>query len=95
MKSDTLHLVLRYQWYDMVCRGEKTEEYRAIRTWKRRIGENVKFVVFHRGYSSTVMKFKVNGVNIGIGKPEWGAPKDKEVLIIKLGERLKWTGRKY
>lgn len=89
MKSDTLHLVLKYRWYDMINRGEKTEEYRAISTWQRRIGENVKFVVFHRGYSSVVMKFRIGRVSIGLGKPEWGAPQDKEVLIIKLGERLK------
>lgn len=89
MKSDTLHLVLKYQWYDMICRGEKTEEYRAVSTWLRRIDDDVKFVIFHRGYSSTVMKFRIDRVSIGLGKPEWGAPKDKEVLIIKLGERLK------
>ena len=28
--NDTLHLVLKREWYDMIASGEKTEEYRAI-----------------------------------------------------------------
>lgn len=48
-----------------------------------------KYIVFHRGYSSETMKFECrNPILIGKGKPEWGAPKDKEVFVIKLGRRL-------
>lgn len=33
------------------------------------------------------MTFKIDGIDFGMGKPEWGAPTDKEVFIIKIGER--------
>lgn len=45
-------------------------------------------VCFHKGYTSTVMTFKIDSICIGKGKPEWGAPTDRYVFIIKLGERL-------
>lgn len=45
-------------------------------------------VCFHRGYTSTTMTFVVESIDVGQGKPEWGAPADRDVFIIKLGERL-------
>lgn len=34
----TLHLVLKSKWYDMIDRGEKTEEYREIKPyWEKRL----------------------------------------------------------
>lgn len=44
-------------------------------------------VRFRRGYTSATMLFKCQGITIGKGNPEWGAP-EKEVFIIKLGERV-------
>lgn len=46
------------------------------------------YVCFHRGYTNTTMTFELKDINIGIGNPEWGAPTDRPVFIIKLGERL-------
>lgn len=35
---NTLHLVLKAQWYDMIASGEKTEEYREVKWfWVRRL----------------------------------------------------------
>lgn len=45
-------------------------------------------VRFHRGYTNTTMLFEIKSMHIGIGNPDWGAPEDKEVFIIKLGKRL-------
>ena len=45
-------------------------------------------VCFHRGYTNTTMTFELKDIDIGIGNPEWGAPTDRPVFIIKLGERL-------
>lgn len=45
-------------------------------------------VRFHRGYTSTTMLFECNGITIGKGNPAWGAPENKKVFIIKLGDRL-------
>lgn len=37
-KSDTLHLVLKAKWYNMIASGEKKEEYRDITLyWKKRL----------------------------------------------------------
>lgn len=47
-----------------------------------------KYVRLHRGYTSTTMTFEIKDITIGRGREEWGAPKDKEVFIIKLGKRL-------
>ena len=46
------------------------------------------YVCFHRGYTSTTMTFAIESIDTGRGKPEWGAPADRGVFIIKLGERL-------
>lgn len=36
-KFDTLHLVLKGKWYDMIASGEKKEEYREIKPyWRNR-----------------------------------------------------------
>lgn len=45
-------------------------------------------VLFRYGYTKKTMEFKCEGISIGIGNPKWGAPKDEEVFIIKLGERI-------
>lgn len=44
-------------------------------------------VRFHRGYTNTTMLFKCEGITIGKGNPDWGAP-EEEVFIIKLGELI-------
>lgn len=107
--ADTLHLVLKGKWYDMIASGEKTEEYREPKPyWIKRIldGSTAKLpelaplprqlslrnkyerVCFHRGYTSQTMIFKIKDVSVGIGKVAWGAPVDKVVIIIKLGNRI-------
>lgn len=45
-------------------------------------------VCFHKGYTSTVMTFKIYRISTGKGNPEWGAPTDRPVFIIKLGDRV-------
>ena len=60
-----LHLILEYQYYEAIDRGEKTVEYRDNTLyWRRRIipkwnsnGGNK--VVFHRGYTKTTMTFEL------------------------------------
>lgn len=44
-------------------------------------------VRLRRGYTSTTMLLKCEGISIGKGNPAWGAP-EEEVFIIKLGERI-------
>lgn len=88
----TLDLVLKGKWYDMIAGGGKREEYRDLsRHWVSRIWYNkdkIKAVRFHRGYTSTTMTLEVKEITVGMGNPQWGAPTDRDVIIIKLEERL-------
>lgn len=52
------------------------------------VGKPYTHVRFHRGYTSTTMTFEFSGLSVGLGNPDWGAPKDEQVFIIKLGKRL-------
>lgn len=103
-KSDILHLVLKGKWYDMIASGEKKEEYRKIKPyWEKRLElKNIKwtdcwgprfkpfrYVCFHRGYTDRTMTFEIEGIASGYGNPEWGAPTDDMVFIIKWGRRMK------
>ena len=45
-------------------------------------------VRFRYGYTKRTMLFELKGITIGVGNPEWGAPDDKEVFILKLGDRI-------
>jgi len=110
----SLELVLKAEWYDMIERGEKLEEYRDITPyWRKRICRNDRFcvmkgvckaniychydngvpcrhetVTFHRAYTGTTMKFRIEKVVIGHGRTEWGAKEGEKYYVIKLGERL-------
>jgi len=42
---------------------------------------------FRYGYTKRTMLFKLDSISIGVGKSEWGAPKEK-VFILKLGEKI-------
>jgi len=44
-------------------------------------------VRFRYGYTKRTMLFKIDEIIIGRGNPNWGAPTDKDVFIIKLGEK--------
>lgn len=101
----TLYLPLKKQWYEMIERGEKTEEYRECKQyWAKRLidvyrddGCNNKVplnfikvfdaVCFSYGYTKRRMTFECDGITIGRGRPEWGAPEDC-VFVIKLGKRI-------
>lgn len=45
-------------------------------------------VRFSKGYTNTVMQFEIESITIGHGCPEWGAPPDRMVFVIRLGERI-------
>lgn len=45
-------------------------------------------VRFRYGYTRRTMLWSIDGISIGRGRTEWGAPEDEEVFIIKLKERI-------
>lgn len=57
----------------------------ALRYFPR---EHYDAVCFHRGQGGRqTMLIECKGISVGYGNPEWGAPADREVFIIKLGNR--------
>lgn len=44
-------------------------------------------VKFSYGYTRRTMKFEIESITIGRGRPEWGAP-EEEVFIVKLGQKI-------
>lgn len=89
MKIKPLYLTLKRNWFDMIDSGEKREEYREIKPyWEQRLlGKNFTHVEFRNGYGRHVPSIlcRCLSIKIGMGKPEWGAPRDRQVFIISLG----------
>lgn len=120
-----LHLTLKKKWFDMIRSGDKTEEYREIKSywaarlfyripvpwggfftplsdlakddyqfngWKSFTGgapvfNQFEFVQFRNGYAKDAPYIlrKCLGIEIGEGRPEWGAEPGKKYFVIKLG----------
>ena len=45
-------------------------------------------VRFRYGYTKRTMLYKIDEITIGRGNPNWGAPSDKDVFIIKFHEYI-------
>lgn len=84
----TLHLVLKYKWFDMIASGEKLEEYRTWNDyWKKRIydkREEIEEVCFHRGYTDTTVTKKVQKIFISTGFAKWGGDPNMIYYVIRL-----------
>ena len=99
MDKDTLNLVLKTNWYELIKAGTKKEEYRELTNyWERRLcffpyekrqPRNFITVCFHKGYTNEKILLECNGIEIGPGRPEWGAEPGKKYFIIKLGKEIK------
>ena len=86
-----LHLNLKKQWFDMIRSGIKKSEYREIKPyWNVRLRKRYDAIRFRNGYAKNApsMLVELRGVMMGAGRLGWGAPKDKAVWILILGEIL-------
>jgi len=101
--SKTLKLTLNKQWFDLIEKGIKTEEYRENKEyWFKRLcnsdalvnGDIVfkKFdlVEFTNGYNkkSPQVTMECKGIEIGVGRGEWGAIEDTQYFVILLGNEV-------
>lgn len=87
--EETLHLPLKKEWYDLIERGIKTEEYREIKPyWTKRLMKRYCQVKFTYGYTNRTMTFEIESITIDKGKSEWGAETGKQYYVIKLGKRV-------
>jgi len=93
-----LKLTLNKEWFNLIQRGIKTEEYREVKPYwiTRLVHQNIlnngkfqhfDFVQFTNGYSKTSpqVTMECKGIEVGTGKAEWGAVGSTEYFIIKLG----------
>ena len=44
-------------------------------------------VRFRYGYTKRTMTYEIDKISIGVGNPEWGAPKEN-VIIISIGKKV-------
>ena len=77
--SDKVHLILKHRWYDMIESGEKLIEYRDATEFYRKRLFGKKYVVLHRGYTSTVITFKIVKIQLS---------KNHTTYELYLGERV-------
>lgn len=87
-----LHLTVKKQWFDMIAKGIKKEEYREIKDyWVKRL-TNKKFdkVLFKNGYNkdAPTMIVECKGIETTTGKTEWGAEEAENYFVIRLGKIL-------
>lgn len=80
-----LDLPLKKEWYIMIESGAKREEYRVLKPyWLSRLTHSdFTHVRFRYGYTKRTMLYKIDEITIGRGNPNWGAPPEKDVFIIK------------
>lgn len=84
-----LTLPIKKKWFDMICSGEKKEEYRELSAYFERrlqkyVGQTLNFAL-RNGYSLKSPLILCQGiVDIGFGNPEWGAESGKLYYVLKI-----------
>ncbi len=91
-----LTLPIKKKWFDMISDGQKLEEYREIKPYYETrfrslwqgslIGYNARRkICFRNGYGKGVPEIIATvTLDIGEGKPEWGAEPGKNYYILKI-----------
>lgn len=88
-----LNLTLKKKWFDMILSGEKTEEYREIKSyWISRLMtgndfKDIEYIRFTNGYSKDAPTFLIycKHIEMAEGRPEWGAEPNTKYFVLKLG----------
>ena len=92
-----LELAVTYHWYDEIESGRKKEEYRKDTPYYRKrlmypescteVWKKYDAIRFRRGrFGKKTMLVKHEGTRLGFGNPEWGAPEDEKVFVLRLGD---------
>lgn len=98
--AKTLHLVVTYEWFDMINSGEKKHEYRVFKPHWAKVFEYWKqydTVTFHRGYTRTTCEFVLENVypptlSQYMAKEALGADLSKNLYTLVLGDRVERGG---
>ena len=84
---------IKKHWVSRICTKHAGAIGGDLMDRHKVIAHNIKHydaIEFTNGYGNHMPKILIecNGINIGRGKPEWGAPTDKDVFIEQLGKIL-------
>ena len=87
-----LTLPIKKKWYDMILSGEKKEEYREEKPYYLQrfatlgVGDkSVHTILLRNGYSSNSPTLQCEvSIDVGYGKEEWGAEKDKTYYVLSI-----------
>ena len=90
---DTLHLVLKHNWFEKIKSGEKRFEYRECKPfWDKKFqpvldGKKTiwKHVIFHDGYTDRIIKCELLSIDITTEKNDLNK---SQVYRLKLGQIL-------
>ena len=85
-----LTLPIKQEWFDMICRGEKREEYREVTEyWRKRIdsARTLDYKQFKEIFDSKspTATLRVH-LTLGKGVQEWGAEPYKDYYILQILE---------
>ncbi len=76
-----------FYWTKRLCRSKGDCDwggYCAVSLCtKRGVPTDLTHVLFRYGYTKRTMLYAIDSITIGRGCPEWGAPEDRDVFIIK------------
>ena len=93
-----LVLPIKKKWFDMIKAGEKLEEYREIKPYyKKRLLNYFEYsdygsIILRNGYNrESPSLLCLCTLDIGIGKPEWGAEENKKYYILRIKEAKEIT----
>lgn len=86
----TVIMPIMKKWFDMILKGEKTEEYRAIKEhWRKRLlHDKTTHLKLINGYGrdKPYLLIELKNISIGTGREEWGAVPGEEYYKLELGE---------
>lgn len=97
IQGGALVLTLKKKWFDMILSGEKTEEYREMKTyWEKRFDKyfgrsnliwsnQIKNIVFRNGYGNNKPEFTAEcSISEGYGIEAWGAEQGCKYYVLKI-----------
>ena len=81
---------IKKEWFNMILRGEKKEEYREIKEhWRSRLlHDKTTHLKLINGYGrdKPFLLIELKNITVGTGKEEWGAVRGEEYYVLELGE---------
>lgn len=87
-RKEVVFLTLKWKWFVLIYLGYKREEYRDLTQYYEGAFEGKKYIHFRNGYGSDapfILK-RLQGHSVGVGNPEWGAPKEEVNILSIYGE---------